>query len=688
MTVVMDLETLVERWERFFQDCCKDKIESAALLYPEKKSLVLKHEDIDRYDSELGEYLLDKPYQAIYAAEEALKRIDVAGEIPHHVRVRELPEATRVEVRDLRTSHLGKFISVNGLVKKVTEVRPKLQDALFECQKCGAVIKMTQSENVIIEPTECPADQGGCGRQSSFKLLTEKSEFIDAQKLELQESPEGMRGGAQPMRIIVYMEDDLVGDIVPGDRITVNGILHVQARRRGRMKLTEFNKVIDANSIEIKEQAFEEIFISEEEEQEIKKLSEDPLLHEKIRHSVAPTIYGLDMEKDALALQLFGGVPKYMPDETRIRGDIHILLIGDPGTAKSQLLRYISQLAPRSIYTSGKSSSAAGLTASAVKSDEFGEGGWTLEAGALVIADLGIACVDELDKMAPKDRDALHQAMEQQEISVAKAGINATLKSRCALLGAANPKFGRFDDYAPIADQINIPPALLSRFDLIFPVTDKPDKERDDEMAGHILEVHKYGAMFSHDEQVEMDKITPAIPPDFMRKYIAYAKRNVFPVLSEEAIERIKNYYVDMRAKAKETIPFTPRQLEAFIRIAEASARMRLSNVVTVEDADKAIEIVEYYLTKVGMEKDLDSFNIDLITTGITKTQKDKMKVITQIIREICREIDAPAPIEEIVTRAQDEGMEKDAVERLIEKMRREGIIYEAKLGRYSLTSE
>lgn len=688
MAMVIDLETLVERWERFFQDCCKDEIESAALLYPEKKSLVLKHEDIDRYDSELGEYLLDKPYQAIYAAESALKRIDVAGEVPHHVRIRELPEATRVEVRDLRTSHLGKFISINGLVKKVTEVRPKLQDALFECQKCGAVIKMRQSESVIIEPTECPADQGGCGRQSSFKLLTEKSEFIDSQKLELQESPEGMRGGAQPMRIIVYMEDDLVGDIVPGDRITVNGILHVQARRRGRMKLTEFNKVIDANSIEIKEQAFEEIFISEEDEREIKKLSEDPLLHEKIRHSVAPTIYGLDMEKDALALQLFGGVPKYMPDETRIRGDIHILLIGDPGTAKSQLLRYISQLAPRSVYTSGKSSSAAGLTASAVKSDEFGEGGWTLEAGALVIADLGIACVDELDKMAPKDRDALHQAMEQQEISVAKAGINATLKSRCALLGAANPKFGRFDDYAPIADQINIPPALLSRFDLIFPVTDKPDKERDGEMAGHILEVHKYGTMFSHEGDVEMDKIVPAIPPDFMRKYIAYAKRHVFPVLSEEAIERIKNYYVDMRAKAKEAIPFTPRQLEAFIRIAEASARMRLSNVVSVEDADKAIAIVEYYLTKVGMEKDLDTFNIDLITTGITKTQKDKMKIITQIIREICRETDAPAPFEEIVSRAQDEGMEKETVERLIEKMRREGIIYEARLGRYSLTSE
>ncbi len=687
--MISSLESLIERWERFFQDYCKDKIESVALLYPEKKSLVLDYWDIDKYDSELGEYLLDKPYRAIYAGEEALKRIDVAGETPPlHFRVKNLPDTRKIEIRDLRAIHLGKFIAVDGLVKKVTEVRPKLRDAAFECKKCGAIIKVPQEENTLREPTECYASQGGCGRKSSFKLLTEESVFIDSQKIELQESPEGLRGGAQPMRLVIHLEDDLVGDIVPGDRITVNGILRAEVRRSGRIKLTEFNKVMDAVSIEIREQAFEEIVISEEDEKKIKEISKDPMLYEKIRNSIAPTIYGLEKEKDALALQLFGGVPKLMPDGTRIRGDIHILLVGDPGTAKSQLLRYISQLAPRSIYTSGKSSSAAGLTASAVRSDEFGEGRWTLEAGALVLADLGIACVDELDKMSPKDRDALHQAMEQQEISIAKAGINATLKSRCALLGAANPKFGRFDEYSPLADQINIPPALLSRFDLIFPLTDKPDKERDEALASHVLEVHKYGEMLVSDKEMVVDKIKPVFNPEFLRKYIAYAKRNIFPILTEEAMEKIKEYYVEMRAKSKETVPFTPRQLEAFIRIAEASARMRLSNVVTKEDAERAIKIVEYYLTKVGIEKEIGDFNIDIITTGITKTQKDKMKIITEIIRDICQEIEGAAPLEEIIERAQDEGMDRDTVEKLINKMRKEGIIFEPKHGKYRLTSE
>ncbi len=557
-------------------------------------------------------------------------------------------------------------------------------EAAFKCPKCGAITRVKQEGNILIEPNICP----NCNRKASLKLIAEESTFIDSQKIELQESPEGLRGGAQPMRLVAYLEDDLVGNIVPGDRITINGILRIQARRRGQMKLTEFNRVMDVNSIELKEQAFEEILIDEEDERRIREMSNDPMLAVKIRESIAPTIYGLETEKDALSLQLFGGVPKTMPDGTKIRGDIHILLVGDPGTAKSQLLRYISQLAPRSIYTSGKSSSAAGLTASAVRSDEFGEGRWTLEAGALVLADLGIACVDELDKMNPKDRDALHQAMEQQEISVAKAGINATLKSRCALLGAANPKLGRFEEYTPIADQINIPPALLSRFDLIFPLTDKPDKERDEALAEHILQVHRYGEMLERNESIEATKIKPIFEPEFLRKYIAYAKRNIFPVMTREAMDRIKDYYVGMRAKSKETIPFTPRQLEAFIRLAEASARMRLSEVVTAEDADRAIKIVEYYLTKVGMDRETETIDIDIITTGISRSQKDKIKTIVDIIREICSEIDAPAPFEEIVSRAEQEGIDKATVESLIVKMRREGIIFEPKHGKYKLTQE
>ena len=682
---ISGLENLVERWERLFQDYFKEDIESASLLYPDKKSLLLNYWDIDKYDSELGEYLLEKPYHALYSAEESLKNIDVVGEIPSiHIRIKNLPEARKIEIRDLRSFHLGKFISVDGLVKKVTEVRPKLVEAAFKCQKCGAIVKIRQEGNMLIEPHVCPS----CHRKSTFKLIPEESIFIDSQKIELQESPEGLRGGAQPMRLVAYLEDDLVGSSVPGDRITLNGVLKVQVRRRGQIKLTEFNKVMDVNSIEIKEQAFEEISINEEDEKKIKEMSSDPMLQVKIRESIAPTIYGLETEKDALSLQLFGGIPKTMPDGTKIRGDIHILLVGDPGTAKSQLLRYISQLAPRSIYTSGKSSSAAGLTASAVRSDEFGEGKWTLEAGALVLADLGVACVDELDKMNPKDRDALHQAMEQQEISVAKAGINATLKSRCALLGAANPKLGRFDEYSSLADQINIPPALLSRFDLIFPLTDKPDKERDEALAMHILEVHRYGERMERNENVEADKIKPFFEPEFLRKYIAYAKRHIHPVMTNEAMEKIKNYYVDIRAKSKETIPFTPRQLEAFIRLAEASARMRLSTIVNEEDAEKAIKIVEYYLTKVGMDRETESIDIDIIATGMSRSQKDKMKIITEIIRDICTEIDAPAPVEEIISRGQEEGMDKDTIENLIAKMRREGIIFEPKHGKYKLTGE
>ena len=464
-------ENLISLWEKFFLDHYKTEIENIALSYPEKRSLYVDYWNVDRVDPGLAENLITNPYPTIYNAEEALKNIEVStGErLRLHFRVFNLPDLHRVGIRKLRSVHLGKLIAIEGLVKKVTEVRPKLQVGAFQCQKCGAIIKLEQEEDIIKEPAECYEDQGGCGRSSSFKLLASLSEFIDFQKVELQESPEGLRGGAQPERISVYLEDDLVGDIAPGDRVIVNGILHSHQRRRGTYRLTAFDKILSAISIEKQELAFEEVEVTEEDEKEILRVSKDPQIYEKIRKSIAPTIYGMEVEKDALTLQLFGGVAKNMPDGTRIRGDIHVLLVGDPGTAKSQILTYISKLAPRSIYASGRASSAAGLTAAAVR-DEFGEGHWTLEAGALVLADMGIAAIDEIDKMSDSDRSALHQAMEQQEISVAKAGINATLKSRCALLAAANPKLGRFDEYLPIHEQINMPPALLSRFDLIFSI--------------------------------------------------------------------------------------------------------------------------------------------------------------------------------------------------------------------------
>ncbi len=693
-------ENLTASWQKYFEKHCKSKIETVAIEYPTKRSLYIDFWDVDKVNPDLSELLINQPYKALYNAEEALKNIDVASEndIRLHFRVKNLPDNQKIIIRNIRANHLGKLTAIEGIVKKRTEVRPKLLVGAFQCQKCGAIIKVEQEEDILKEPPECSEDQGGCGRVSSFKLLTSLSEFIDSQKIEIQENPEGLRGGAQPERISVYLEDDLAGEIAPGDRVIANGILHSMQRRRGQFRLTSFDKTMDAVSIETQQMAFDEVEVTEEDEVKILEVSKDKGIYTKMIKSIAPTIFGMDVEKEALILQLFGGVPKTMPDGTRIRGDIHSLFVGDPGTAKSQMLSYMSKLAPRSVYASGKASSAAGLTAAAVR-DEFGEGQWTLEAGALVLADMGIACIDEIDKMSDQDRSSLHQAMEQQEISVAKAGINATLKSRCAILAAANPKLGRFDEFLPMHEQINMPPALISRFDLIFSILDKPNRTRDTDLATHILRTHKAGEVSEHISKTKSDDrdlkekdslmqhIIPEFEPEFLRKYVAYAKRNIYPIITDEALELIKNYYVDLRNSSEETVTFTPRQLEAFVRLAEASAKLRLSQEVTVQDAKRSIHIIEQYLRRVGMDKETGRFDIDIIATGMSHTQQSRMRSIIDIIQRLSDSSeDGNAERADIVREAEIDGIEFSRAEEALERLKRTGQIYEPVHGKYRIT--
>ena len=693
-------ESLVALWQRFFEEKCRSDIETIALEYPEKRSIIVDYWDIDKFDPSLTEILINQPYKAVFNAETALNAVDVAAEhkVKLHFRVRNLPDTHRIVIRKIRANHLGKFMAIEGLVKKRTEVRPKLLVAAFQCGKCGAVIRIEQDEDILKEPSECYEDQGGCGRVSSFKLSPNLSTFIDSQKIEIQENPEGLRGGAQPERISVFLEDDLVGEISPGDRVVVNGILHSMQRRRGTFRLTSFDKTMEAISVESQEMAFEEVEVTEEDEKEILKTSKDAEIYEKMRQSIAPTIYGMDVEKEAIVLQLFGGLAKEMPDGTRMRGDIHTLFVGDPGTAKSQMLTYMAKLAPRSVYASGKATSAAGLTAAAVR-DEFGEGQWTLEAGALVLADMGVACIDEIDKMEETDRSSMYQAMEQQEISVAKAGINATLKSRCAILAAANPKLGRFDEFIPIHEQINMPPALLSRFDLIFSILDKPNRKIDTELATHILGSHKAGEVHENitkskdplyskaQESVLMEHVKPILDPEFVRKYVAYAKRNVFPVLTDEALELLKNYYVDFRSSSEDSVPFTPRQLEAFVRLAEASARIRLSQEATVEDSKRAIAIIDQYLRRVGMDRETGKFDIDIIATGISHSQHERMRSIIDLIKRLCNESpDGSAARSDIISEAEISGIESSKVEGALDRLKRNGQIYEPMHGKYRVT--
>jgi replicative DNA helicase Mcm len=376
------------------------------------------------------------------------------------------------------------------------------------------------------------------------------------------------------------------------------------------------------------------------------------------------------------------------------------LLVGDPGVAKSQLLRYVHRIAPRSVYTTGKGTTSAGLTASATR-DEY-DGRWTLEAGALVLADKGIALVDEIDKMRAEDRGALHEAMEQQTVSVAKAGINAVLRARCALLGAANPKYGRFDRYAPIAEQIDLSPTLLSRFDLIFVMTDEPDEVRDRELAKHILDAHELGEKLEKlrniisteysREKLEIDakRIEPAINPELLRKYIAYAKRTVFPVLTEEAKEKIVEFYLSLRSKVKENspVPVTARQLEALIRLAEASARLRLRDHITLDDVQRVIGIVRKSLEQIAIDPETGEIDIDYAFTGTSKTQRDRIMIIKRIVDELSELHEKGAPEDEILDLAEEQGISREKAKEIIYKMREKGELYCPRYGHFKVADK
>jgi len=695
-------QELVDRFVRFYRNYYRDEISRLAQRYPnEQRSLHVDYDDLYQFDQDLADDFLSQPDQLQEFAEEALRVYDLPADVSlgqAHVRLRNLPDS--VDIRSIRVhdNHVGRLIAVSGIIRKATDVRPKIVEAAFECQRCGTMTYIPQTEGGFQEPHECQ----GCERQGPFRVNYDQSEFVDSQKLRVQESPEGLRGGETPQSIDIDIEDDITGEVTAGDHVTVTGVLHIEQVTEGNEKSQLFDLYMDGISVEIEDEQFEDMEISEQDKRDIVELSNHPDIYDEMVASVAPSIYGYDEEKLAMILQLFAGVTKNLPDGSRIRGDLHMLLIGDPGTGKSQLLSYIRNIAPRSVYTSGKGSSSAGLTAAAVR-DDFGEGQqWSLEAGALVLADQGIAAVDELDKMRPEDRSAMHQALEQQEISISKAGINATLKSRCSLLGAANPKYGRFDQYEPIGEQIDLEPALISRFDLIFTVTDQPDPEEDAALAEHILRTNYAGELNTQREQVansnhsqrEVESVTetvdPEIDPDLLRKYIAYAKRNCFPTMTDEAKEAIRDFYVDLRAKGADEdapVPVTARKLEALVRLGEASARVRLSDTVEHEDAERVIAIVRSCLQDIGVDPETGEFDADVIETGTSKSQRDRIKSIKDVIETVDAEYEkeAGAPIDAIVERAQAEGIEEEKVMDQIEGLRRKGDVYSPSTDQYKV---
>ena len=1047
--------TYVQELEDFFKDNYKQDLEKLAGWWPEKNSIEVDYSLLEKHSPEIADDLIENPDMILKASEEAIASmglVNIEGDlVTPCVRFFNLPQ--HLLIRNINSTHINKFISIEGVLTKITDVRPKIELAVFECLHDGRKITVDQGGELfgkLNEPVRCPQ----CER-NAFKLVLDETRFTDMQKMQVQEPLEALVRGEQAKSIDIWMEGDLTNKLFPGDKVEITGILRLIPPKHKSAVYSIYIHAVHVNPIEME---FEEINLTEEEEAEIKELAKDPDIYKKIIGSIAPSIYGHNEIKEALALQLFGGSKnKVLPDGVKIRPDIHVLLIGDPGcliadervvlgngaivkmgdlgtrhlegidhqvltgqgykrdratvfhayknqaimeiitesgksikgtynhpllivqnrerewkkleeikvgdrvatvsripctitapvktnwekevrkygpspksklpthldvslagllgyvlgdgwvtkhrvcflvapgehdilplltsivensfaikpsvrklkpkagrnailmevdindadvasclsflkekrvpdlvmksgnavaaefiawlfeadgcvfskgrgkraiqlksvsiellrdvqtlllrfgihsrinksnlyirraesidsfadsigfrskkketrlkelvrdcktldhrrgkqrsekvvevreaghadvfdievpeghrfiangiishnTAKSQLLYYIYTLAPKGVFVGGKSATGAGLTATAEK-DEFGEGGWTLKAGALVLASGGHCCIDEFDKMGDEDRSSMHEAMEQQRISIAKAGIVTTFKSETSILAAANPKYGRFDPFTSPAEQFNIPPTLISRFDLIFPIKDVLDEAKDTAMARHILAAQQAAGIrgasiegiLTQEELEEAEKkITPILNPDLMRKYISYARKYINPVLTTEAMEKIERYYVELRSLGKKqgSVAVTARQLEALVRLGEASARGRLSSRVEIEDAERALRLHQFVMEGIGIDRETGRFDIDIIATGHSKSKMDKVRSLHSIVKKLTTEYDVVTK-DMIVEDAKLAGIEPKDIDSLITLLKKNGDVYSPKHGQY-----
>ena len=672
----------VSKFLEFFDANYKRELEKLVENYPDKRSLDVDFTLLEQFDIELADAVLDSPDLLFEAAKEAVEQIEVPvleiEKFSPHVRFFNLPKEHEPLVRDISAKQLGKLIAVEGVVRQITTVMPKLQLAVWKCKHCGNTYRKEQDNQQLQMPSFCEC------RHRDFELVPAQSECIDSQRIEIQEPLEKLKGNEQASTLNIYITDDLVNRISAGDKTRFVGVLRLALPDK---KKTIYGRYLEAMHLEETQREFESVEITPEEEQEIKVLAANPEIYENLTKSIAPAIYGHERVKESIILQLFGGVKKHLPGNQTIRGNVHVLLVGDPGTGKSQILQSSHNIAPRSIYTAGKTTSGVGLTASAVK-DDFGEGGWTLKAGALVLSSGGICMVDELDKMDAEDRSAMHEAMEQGMISVAKAGIVTRFKSDTSILAAANPKMSRFEQYTPFIEQINLPASLISRFDLFFMIKDVLDRTKDEAITAHILKTHKSGELISQykkkgkilksgdQDDIDADS-TPPVDPELLGKYISYTRQNIFPVMTKEAIQAIGDFYIGLRdiGRKEGSYAATHRQLEGLVRLAEASARIRLSDTAEKSDAERAIRLVKASLSDVVTDPETGKIDYDIIMTGQTHTQVTNMRKILSILREKAAEMDN-VPLQDVLNEASAEGIETERARDLIQKLEKNGELY------------